>query len=119
MCDRGNPRRPDVENCHYPKQNQCLALGVVESYAPVAEPISSGSTSLFLGGARFSSMPLTLPIPGFCIIGGAGNLACSRLLGGSFGLCAGLRTWQTPAESRLQPGLAAPRFVQGGHRDPK
>src|ERR1035441_7527482 len=50
-------------------------------------------------------MPLALPIPGFCIIGGAGNLACSRLLGGSFGLSASLRTSQTPAESRLQPGF--------------
>jgi len=43
----------------------------------------------------------------FC---GAGNLACSRLSGGSFGACESLRSPQAPAESRLQPGLAAPRL---------
>src|SRR5260370_41178762 len=45
---------------------------------------------------------------------GAGNLACSRLSGGSFERCARLRTRYTPAESRRQPGLAAPQFA-GAH----
>src|SRR5450756_2261417 len=31
---------------------------------------------------------------------GAGNLACSRLSGGSFGPCTSLRSRQAPAESR-------------------
>jgi hypothetical protein len=53
-------------------------------------------------------MPLTLQIAPVYINRGAGNLARSRLLAGSLGLFAR----QVPAESRLQPGLAAPLFVQ-------
>src|ERR1019366_3170636 len=47
--------------------------------------------------------------PEFRLFCGAGNLACSRLSGGSFEACEGLRSPQAPAESRLQPGLAAPQ----------
>jgi len=42
----------------------------------------------------------------------AGNLVCGRLSGGLFGSCASLRTWQSPAESRRQPELAAPQDMQ-------
>ena len=57
---------------------------------------------------------ILFPITAFCIGCGAGNLARSRLSGGFF---APARVFgrQSPAESRLQPGLAAPRFVQNGH----
>src|ERR1019366_964791 len=40
---------------------------------------------------------------------GVGNPARSRLSGGSYEACESLRSEQAPAESRLQPGLAAPR----------
>src|SRR5665647_3041569 len=49
----------------------------------------------------------------FCLRAcGAGNPACSRLSGGPFGSGATLRTQPGPAESRLQPGLAAPLVPQ-------
>jgi len=54
-----------------------------------------------------------------CISCGVGNFARSRLSGGSFGRCASLRTRESPAKSRRQPGLAAPQFVQNGRCDPK
>jgi hypothetical protein len=41
---------------------------------------------------------------------GAVNLGRSRLLGGSFRMRMNSRTKPKPAESRLQPGLAAPRL---------
>src|ERR1019366_2749573 len=47
----------------------------------------------------------------FCISCGAGNLARSRLSGGSFGRRASSSHGQTPAESRRQPGLDAPPNV--------
>jgi hypothetical protein len=48
----------------------------------------------------------------FCISCGAGNLACSRLFRRLFVLWASPRIGKEPAESRLQPGLAAPQLAQ-------
>src|SRR5258708_38108204 len=42
---------------------------------------------------------------------GAGNRACSRLPGGSFGPSTNPYGRPAPAESRRQPGLAAPLLV--------
>src|ERR1039458_1181384 len=43
-------------------------------------------------------------------IGGAGNLACSRLSGGRVASCASPSTSEPPAQSRRQPRMAAPRW---------
>src|SRR5712675_1527400 len=46
-----------------------------------------------------------------CKVRGAGNLACSRLSGGIFGSRMNPCTGEALAESRLQPGLAAPLLL--------
>jgi hypothetical protein len=43
---------------------------------------------------------------------GAGSFARSRLSGGSLGSYAPLRSLESPAESRLQPRMAAPQILQ-------
>ena len=57
-------------------------------------------------------MPLSFPISVFCTSRGAGNIARNRLPGDFFGLREIPRTRHAPAESRRQPGLAAPQFAQ-------
>jgi hypothetical protein len=70
------------------------------------------SLSAFIAGRAILANATYFSIAGFYSSRGAGNLACSRLLGGSFEPCASLRIPRAPAESRLQPGLAAPQFMQ-------
>src|ERR1017187_1152534 len=53
-------------------------------------------------GALLAAMPLC----------GAGNLARSRLSGGFFEPLTSVGAPKEPTESRLQPGLAAPQFLQ-------
>ena len=56
-----------------------------------------------VGGLKIATSGLQLS--------GAGNPAWSRFSGGFFGPYASLRAQRAPAESRLQPGLAAPQHA--------
>jgi hypothetical protein len=71
-------------------------------------------------GRALAQCRLLCPSHTVCTNCGAGNLArgplWGRLSGGLFGACERRRAGQASAESRLQPGLAAPRFVRNGSR---
>jgi hypothetical protein len=81
-------------------------------HAPSMHPI--------LVGHALAQCHLLCPSHPVCINCGADNLVRAplwgRLSGGLFGAWASLSVRKEPADSRLQPGLAAPRFVQNSSR---
>ena len=96
--------------------NMSVVLGMMPTKGIPLPLISYGGSSLL---STLASLGILMNVSGTrgmsmvsltsCMSCGAGNLARSRLSGGSFGRCASLRTRQAPAESRRQPGLAAPQ----------
>ena len=90
----------------------CVCNGVLKKRARITSQQSIVAQTL-------SPMSLTLAETEFCIIRGAANRGCSRLLAGSFGPRALVDGPKSRLERRLQPGLAAPQQMQNTSREAK